>query len=204
MLSIDFLLTSLIVVLIPGTGVIYTLSVGIFQGARPSLFAALGCTLGILPSLLASVLGLAAIFHSSALAFQLFKFFGAAYLIYLAWATWKNAGQLGLRDEGARPSLWRISLKGFLINTLNPKLSLFFLAFLPQFVPADAATPLAHMLILGGVFMAMTLLVFMFYGVAANRVREHIIRSPKVTQYLQRAFALSFAALGSKLALSER
>ncbi len=204
MISAEFLMTSLIVVLIPGTGVIYTLSTGLFQGARASLFAALGCTLGILPSLLASVLGLAAIFHSSALAFQLLKFFGAAYLIYLAWATWKNAGQLGIRDEGTRPSLWRISLKGFLINTLNPKLSLFFLAFLPQFVLADAATPLAHMLILGSVFMAMTLLVFMLYGVLANSVREHVIHSPKITRYLQRAFALGFAALGSKLALSDR
>ena len=94
MISIEFLLTSLIVVLIPGTGVIYTVSVAMFRGFKASWFAALGCTLGILPSLLASVLGLAAIFHSSALAFSLVKYVGVVYLVYLAVMMYKDSNTL--------------------------------------------------------------------------------------------------------------
>src|SRR6185295_6553895 len=90
MISIEFLITSLIVVLIPGTGVIFTVSTGIVQGRKASIYAALGCTAGILPHLLATVLGLAAVMHTSALAFQVLKYAGALYLLYVAYATWQD------------------------------------------------------------------------------------------------------------------
>jgi len=204
MITSEFLITSLIVVLLPGTGVIYTISTGLFQGKKASLFAALGCTVGIIPSLMACILGLAAIIHTSALIFQLIKFAGVAYLAFLAWSMWKETGKLVLKNETNNISLWGVSLKGFLINILNPKLSLFFLAFLPQFIPAQATTPLVNMLVLGAVFMLMTLLVFMLYGLLANSVRGYITNSPKAIKYIQRSFAACFAILGAKLAVTER
>lgn len=204
MISTEFLLTSLVVVLIPGTGVLYTVATGLFAGKRASLFAALGCTFGIVPSLLASVFGLAAIFHTSALAFQLVKCAGVAYLLYLAWVMWRSLAPLSLDREKGSAGFVSVATKGFLINILNPKLSIFFLAFLPQFISPNAAQPLNHMLLLGGVFMVMTWAVFIVYGVAASHFRELVVGSEKVSLAIQKFFAGSFAALGLKLALSER
>lgn len=204
MISTEFLVTSIIVVLLPGTGVIYTISMGMFQGLRASLFAALGCTAGIIPSLLACIFGLAAVIHTSALLFQIIKFAGVAYLLYLAWGMWKDTGSLVLNESEEQPNMMSVCTRGFLINILNPKLSVFFLAFLPQFIPAGAETPFVNMLVLGGAFMAMTLLVFIFYGVLANSISQYIVNSPKAMKYVQRSFAATFAALGAKLALTER
>lgn len=204
MITAEFLITALVVVLIPGTGVIYTLSTGLFQGAKASVAAAAGCTVGIAPSLIACILGLAAVIHTSALVFQVIKFAGVAYLLYLAGSMWKSTGAMVLEgsDRGVAP--WNISLKGFLINILNPKLSLFFLAFLPQFIPAQAEAPMINMLVLGSVFMALTLIVFMGYGLLAHRLSHHIANSPTAVQRVQHSFAGLFALLGARLALTER
>ena len=203
-MSFEYLLTTLIVVLIPGTGVIYTISTGLMQGGRASIWAAFGCTMGIVPALLASVLGLAAIMHSSALVFQLIKFIGVAYLLYLAWGMWKQTGGLKF-DEKAKPtSGLNTAFKGFLINILNPKLSLFFLAFLPQFIPANAAAPLLDFGILSAMFMGVTFVVFVVYGLFAHSMRHYILSSDKVIRITQRSFAVVFAGLAAKLAVSER
>lgn len=204
MITAEFLITALVVVLIPGTGVIYTLSTGLFQGAKTSVAAAVGCTVGIIPSLIACILGLAAVIHTSALVFQVIKFAGVAYLLYLAWSMWKSTGAMVLEGSDRGVALWNISLKGFLINILNPKLSLFFLAFLPQFIPAQAEAPMINMLVLGGVFMALTLIVFMGYGLLANRLSHYIVNSPTAVQRVQHSFAGLFALLGARLALTER
>ncbi|NNG02929.1 MAG: LysE family translocator [Inquilinus sp.] len=213
-LSPEFLATALVVVLAPGTGVIYTLSTGVFGGARASVAAAFGCTLGIVPHLLASLLGLAALLHASAVAFQTVKLVGIAYLLYLAWGLWRRSGSLALgeadpanragRSEGAARRLGAVALRGALINILNPKLSIFFLAFLPQFVPAAAADAVARMGLLGAVFMALTFVVFVGYGVAANAVRRRVLSSERATRWLQRIFAAAFAGFAVKLALTER
>jgi len=202
--NIEFIITSLIVVLIPGTGVIYTISTGLFLGWRASIFAALGCTAGIIPHLLASVLGLATIIHMSAIAFQVMKFIGVAYLFYLAWSMWKETGTLKLEGKNSNKDAWRIVIKGFLINILNPKLSLFFLAFLPQFLPSGTGSPVLNMLLLSIVFMGMTLFVFILYGLFANSVRDYIVHSPSIIKTTQRTFAVIFAILGAKLAMAER
>lgn len=204
MLTLDYLLTSLVVVLIPGTGVIYTLSTGLFMGARASIFASLGCTVGILPSLLASILGLAVIMHTSAVAFQIVKYAGVAYLLYMAWSMWKNTGGLSIEPENQKHTMLTVAAKGFLLNILNPKLSIFFLAFIPQFIPTHLANPTSHMMILGAVFMLMTFVVFVLYGLMANAVRQYLVNSKKVTVYIQRVFAGSFALLGLKLAMTDR
>jgi len=204
MISPEFLITSLIVVLIPGTGVIYTISTGLFTGARASIFAALGCTIGIVPHLVASVLGLAAILHMSSVVFQLVKFLGVAYLLYLGWSMWRDSGLLEFRESKKKNNLPKIALRGTLINILNPKLSLFFLAFLPQFLPVQSVSPLSDMLLLSGIFMLMTFVVFIAYGLLANRVRGYIVDSPVALKNTQRVFAATFIALGARLALTEQ
>jgi threonine/homoserine/homoserine lactone efflux protein len=204
MFNTEFLITSLIVVLIPGTGVIYTVSNGLFLGWRASIAAAIGCTAGIIPHLAASILGLSAILHMSAMAFQVIKFAGAAYLLYLAWSMWRENGPLNFNSPKVKNNFRQIITKGFLINILNPKLSIFFLAFLPLFVSPTGASPSLQMLALSGVFMALTLIVFIFYGLSANGVRSYITHSPKITSMLQRMFAATFAVLGIKLAMTDQ
>jgi threonine/homoserine/homoserine lactone efflux protein len=203
-MSIEFLITSLVVVLMPGTGVIYTVSTGLLSGWRASIAAALGCTMGIVPHLLASVLGLSAILHMSALAFQVVKFAGAAYLLYLAWSMWRETGVLRFNASGSKKGLWQIAVRGFLINILNPKLSIFFLAFLPLFVSAEATSPILAMLLLSAIFMGMTLVIFILYGICANGVRGYVATSPRLTFWLQRSFAAAFACMGVKLAMTDR
>jgi threonine/homoserine/homoserine lactone efflux protein len=206
-MSPEFLLTSLIVVLMPGTGVIYTLSCGLLQGRLASIAAAFGCTLGILPHMAASMLGLAALLHASALAFQVVKLAGVAYLLYLAWQMWRDSDPAPLAEQSTTAGsggLARVASRGFLINILNPKLSIFFLAFLPQFTPADAADPLWTMAGHSAVFMAMTLVVFVLYGLGAAWARARMASSPGLMRWLRRSFAGLFAALGVRLAFAER
>ncbi|MCP4183244.1 MAG: LysE family translocator [Hyphomicrobiales bacterium] len=204
MISTEFLLTSLVVVLIPGTGVIYTVSNGLFIGWRASIAAACGCTAGILPHLAASILGLSAILHMSAIAFQVIKFIGVLYLFYLAWSMWRETGSMQFDSSSSQRGLLRIAIRGFLINILNPKLSIFFLAFLPLFVAPEASSPLFQMLILSSIFMGLTLFVFIIYGLSANGVRRYVQKSPQIIVWLQRSFAVIFAALGAKLAATEQ
>lgn len=204
MLVKEFLITSFIVILIPGTGVIYTVSTGLTKGARASIFAAIGCTGGIIPHLLASVFGLAALLHTSAVAFQLFKICGVLYLAYLAWSMWRESGTVELAIGQTAASYSGITTRGFLINILNPKLSVFFLAFLPQFVPVTSVSPVSHWLLLGGIFMLMTLVVFLCYGLFATQFRHYVVSSPALTRWVQRSFAGMFVALGIKLAAMER
>ena len=203
-MSLAFLLTSLIVVVSPGTGVLYTLAAALTKGSRASIAAAFGCTLGILPAMLAAMLGLAAVLHTSALAFAALKWCGVIYLLYMAWQTLREKGALAVDTKVEARSNARVVVTGFLINILNPKLSIFFLAFLPQFISADDDHPLARMLELSAAFMAMTFAVFVLYGLFAASVRDRVISRPKVMRWLRRAFAGGFAVLGAKLAFAER
>ena len=204
MFSPEFLLTSLVVALIPGTGAIYTISTGLFHGRWASLAAALGCTAGIVPHLIASVLGLSFILHMSALAFQGLKFAGAAYLLYLAWATWQDKGALKFDSASPEQGFWRIAGKAVLLNLLNPKLTLFFFAFLPHFIVPDAASSATQFVLLSLVFMAITLAVFAVYGLLASTIRQQVARSPRIVGWLRRSFAAAFAALSVQLALTDR
>jgi len=200
----SFLLTSLIVVASPGTGVLYTLAVALAQGSRASVAAAFGCTLGILPQMVGAMLGLAAILHTSALAFAALKWCGVAYLLYMAWQALRETGALALHEEPSQRSDRRVIVTAVLINILNPKLSIFFYAFLPQFIAIDEPHPIARLLELSGAFMLMTFVVFAIYGLFAAAVRDRVISRPKVLAWLRRSFAAGFAALGARLALSER
>lgn len=204
MVSWEFLVTSLVVVLIPGTGVIYTVSVGLVQGRAASVWASVGCTAGIVPHLAATVLGLAAVMHTSALAFQVLKYAGVAYLFYIAYATWRDTSAFAVQAASPASSVRRLVGKAFLLNILNPKLTIFFLAFLPQFVEPGTAQPLAQLLTLSAVFMAMTFVVFVAYGWLAHAFRRRVIESATVQRWLRYGFASAFAGLGAQLAVSER
>ncbi|KMS68186.1 lysine transporter LysE [Streptomyces viridochromogenes] len=203
-MNIAFLLTTLVVVATPGTGVVYTLAAGLSRGRRASVVAAVGCTLGIVPHMLATITGVAAVLHASATAFQILKYAGVAYLLYMAWATLKDRQALAV-DEGAAPlSAGRVIMRGILINLLNPKLTIFFFAFLPQFVNPGEAHALPRMLALSGVFMLATFVVFAAYGILAASVRSHVTSRPRVMTWLRRGFAGAFVALGAKLAVTAR
>jgi len=205
-LSPAFLLTSLIVVLVPGTGVVYTIGLAMANGRRSGMIAAAGCTLGIVPHMLAAILGLSAVLNASAVAFQTVKYVGVAYLLFMALQMWRDAKLLGVATSGepttsAQALRWQsIIRRGVLLNLLNPKLTAFFFAFLPQFVPADAASPTATSLALAGVFMAMTLAVFALYAWGAAAARGWFARRRRAAIALQRGFALAIAGLAARLA----
>jgi threonine/homoserine/homoserine lactone efflux protein len=204
MIGIEFFITSLIVVLVPGTGVIYTVSTGLVHGRRASVFAAIGCTAGILPHLLATVLGLAAIMHTSAFLFQALKYAGVLYLFFVAYATWRDTSAFAIDEKPSTKTAVGLVVKAFLLNILNPKLTIFFLAFLPQFIQPDSAEPLYQLLLLSATFMAMTLIVFIAYGFLAHAFRKCVIESPGVQTWLRRGVTAAFVSLGANLALTEQ
>ncbi|MFC4762919.1 LysE family translocator [Dyella koreensis] len=203
-MSAAFLITALLVVASPGTGALYTISASLSRGVRAGLVAAAGCTLGILPHMLATVLGLATVFRTSALAFEVLKIVGAAYLLYMAWQALRDARMLEVKDSGEEQNTAKVIASAVLLNLLNPKLPVFFLAFLPQFVPADDPSPITTMLMLSGVFMAMTWVVFASYGCFAALMRKHVLTRPSVLTWMRRSFAAGFALLGLRLLVSQR
>ena len=201
--SAQFLFTAFIVALVPGTGVIYTVSTGLFAGRRASAFASLGGALGIVPHLAAAMLGLSAVMQTSAEVFQILKFAGVVYLLYLAWGMWRSTGSFTLRAPTGDRTSREIVARAVFINLLNPKLTIFFFAFLPQFLTSGSSTSL-QMAALGAVFMAVTLLVFLAYGVLASLFRDRVVGSPIVLRRLQRGSAGVFALLGIRLAFEDR
>lgn len=203
-MSPEFLVTSLVVILVPGTGVVYTVATGLMQGRAPGVVAAAGCTLGILPHMAAAALGLAALMHTSTLAFEIVKYCGVGYLLFIAWQTWKDEGPLQLADHG-RPNSGAggILLTGFLINILNPKLSVFFLAFMPQFIDSASGRSVAtQTILLGALFMAMTFAVFVVYGLFAGTARQAILTNRTALTWMRRAVSLAFAGFALRLAFS--
>lgn len=202
-MSLEFLLTSMVVVLLPGTGVLYTLAIGLGKGFRASIAAAFGCTLGILPAAIASIVGLAALLHTSALAFQIIKYLGVAYLFFMAWSILKDKQVMSVSEDKSSMGKTRIALNGMLLNVLNPKLSLFFLAFLPQFVSVDAVGATGSLIMLAAVFMALTFVIFIGYGAMASLARDYVISRPTVLTWIKRVFAGTFGFLGAKLALTD-
>ena len=202
-MNVEFLVTALIIVVAPGTGAIYTIATGLSGGGRASIIAAFACTLGIVPHLAAAMLGLATLLSASPLAYNLVRYAGVAYLLYMAWQNLRESGGLDVPSVSGGKSIRQILVKGVLLNLLNPKLTLFFVAFLPPFIAASDPAPLLRMLELSGVFMAMTLVVFTGYGLCAAAVRDRLVSSPRAMSWMRRSFAAAFVALGAKLALSD-
>lgn len=200
----EFLLTTLVVVATPGAGVLYTLAAGISRGWQASLVAAFACTLGIVPHIIAAVTGLAAIMHASALAFSIIKWLGVVYLLYLAWKTFRDKSVFEVQSGPARVSPWRVIMSGVLVNTLNPKLTIFFLAFLPQFVTPASDGVVRQMVWLSAIFMALTLVVFSIYGVFAAAVRREVVSRPRIVAWMRRSFGATYVILAGRLATQTR
>lgn len=204
MMSIAFLITTLVVVATPGTGAVYTIAAGFTRGAKAGIVAAFGCTLGVVPHMIAAITGLAAIMHASALAFEIIKWLGVAYLLLLAWRSIRERSALRVDDKTAPEQFWRVIRTAIMINLLNPKLTIFFFAFLPQFVPAGEASGTWRMVGLSFVFMALTFIVFAAYGAFAGTMREQVINRPRVMTWLRRTFAATYVLLAGRLALESR
>lgn len=200
----EFMLTTLIVVASPGAGALFTIAAGIARGWRASLVAAFACTLGIVPHVIAAVTGLAAIMHASALAFSIVKWFGVVYLLYLAWKTFRDQSMFDVETGTAQTSTLRVIGSGVLVNTLNPKLTIFFFAFLPQFVAPGSADAVASMIWLSAIFMAVTLVVFSAYGVFAAALRRQVISRPRVVSWIRRSFGATYLVLAGRLAVQSR
>ena len=197
-MSPEFLLTAFIVCLAPGVGIFYTLSTTLGRGLVAGLWAVLGCTLATLVHLGFAMAGLAAVLQTSATLFAAIKFAGVAYLLWMAWGALQGSGGLAVTAAAPAPA-GQIIRRGVLMNILNPKLPLFFMAFLPQFLPAGSGTGLMVELGLG--FAAMTFATFLLYALIAASGRQRLLGSPRLMGWLRRAFAASFAALGLRLAM---
>jgi threonine/homoserine/homoserine lactone efflux protein len=203
-MSVAFLVTALVIVATPGTGALFTIAAGLARGTRAAVLAAFACTLGTVPHLLAAITGLAAVLHASGVAFQTIKYLGVAYLLWMAWATWRDTGALHVDDAPGAGSRRAVIVSGITVNLLNPKLTIFFFAFLPQFVPAGSAHATAHMLALSGVFMVLTFVVFAAYGAVAGTLRDRVLSRPRLVDRIRKTFAASFAVLGARLAVESR
>ena len=203
-MSPEFWITTFIVVASPGTGAVYTIATGLGRGGKASVVAAFACTLGIIPHLIAAMMGLAALLHTSALLYDTVKYAGVAYLLWMAWQTWHEKGAMRIDGDASPRTVVRVMVDGIALNLLNPKLSIFFVAFLPQFTDKAAASPLLEMLALSAVFMAMTFVVFAIYGLFAAAMRDHVVGRPKVMLWLRRSFAAAFGALAVRLAFTDR
>ena len=203
-MTVTFLLTSFVICVSPGTGALFSIAAGISRGARAGVVAAVACTLGVVPHMVAALTGLAALLHASGVAFAVVKYLGVAYLAWMAWSTWRDTGAPQVEGDQQRRTVRQVLLSGITVNLLNPKLTVFFFAFLPQFVPAGSPHALLHMLVLSSVFMAMTFLVFLVYALAAAAMRERVLARPQLIVRLRRVFAACFLALSGRLALESR
>jgi threonine/homoserine/homoserine lactone efflux protein len=204
MMNPEFLLTSLVVILIPGTGVIYTITTGLTLQWRASLAAAFGCTMGIVPHIMASILGVSALLNMSAQVFSAVKLAGALYLLYLAWNMWREAGTIDINKKTTETSVRQIITRAVAINLLNPKLTIFFFAFLPLFISENAVSPTLEMVGLSALFMGMTFVVFAGYGILASGIRTYLMKSSSAVKRLQQTFAVILAGFAVELALSEQ
>ncbi|ATN35071.1 lysine transporter LysE [Rhizobium sp. ACO-34A] len=201
---LEFILTSLIVIATPGTGALYTVVMGLSHGKATSLVAAVGCTLGIVPHMIAAILGLAAVLATNDTAFQIVKLAGAGYLLYMAISIWRDASLFSPERDRQQRSALGIIRHAVLINLFNPKLSIFFLALLPQFVSASDEHAVLRMTEYSLAFMVMTFVVFALYGLFAAAARDRVLSRPRLMLWIRKSFAAAFVALGLKLALAER
>jgi threonine/homoserine/homoserine lactone efflux protein len=204
-MTAEFLVTSFLVALIPGTGVVYTVSSAIGGGWRPGLFAAVGCTLGILPHMAAAMLGLSGVMQTGATVFEAVRWAGVAYLVFIGLSMFRGGGAMSVTGAaGTSASTAAVVRRGILLNLLNPKLTLFFFAFLPQFLDADAGLLDARLIGLGGLFMLVTFVVFAGYAYVSAVFRDRMLSAPVAQRWVERTIGSLLIGFAAKLALSDR
>lgn len=200
--TLNFLVTSFIIILIPGTGVTYTISTGITKGKRASIFAALGCTIGIIPHLCISIALSSFIINMSNNSFFILKLIDAIYLLYLGIGMIRSKTNFDLINNKSEEKVGTIIRSGILINLLNPKLTLFFFSFLPQYAKSINDNYITECFLYGFTFMIVTLLVFIGYGLLAGISNNFFMNSPKRISYLQKIFGIIFIVFATQLAFS--
>lgn len=208
MLSLDVALaffgTAVLLALVPGPDNLFVLAQSALAGWRAGLCVVLGLCSGLVVHTAAVALGLAVVFQASAMAFTALKLCGAAYLLYLAWQAFASASQTLGQGKGMRLAPWALYRRGIFMNVTNPKVSLFFLAFLPQFVVPSQGSVTWQLIGLGGLFMLAALLVFSAIALLAGRLGVLLQRSPRVQVWMNRVTGGIFLALAVKLALSHQ
>jgi threonine/homoserine/homoserine lactone efflux protein len=204
-MTVQFLVTSFLVALIPGTGVVYTVSSAVGGGGRRGLYAAVGCTLGILPHMAAAMLGLSGIMQTGATVFEAVRWAGVVYLLFIGLSMLREGGALRMDSDAARSvSMAAVVRRGILLNLLNPKLTLFFFAFLPQFLDADTGLLDARLIGLGGLFMLVTLVVFAGYAYVSAVFRDRVLGAPVARRWVERTIGALLIGFAAKLALTDR
>ena len=200
-----FIGAAFVLVIAPGPDMAYMLARTVAQGRAAGFLAAAGINAGAYVHVCASVVGLTAVLAASSFAFTVIKWAGAGYLVWMGYRALTSKGE-ALKVEGAPTQKLRrrsIFWQGFWSDVLNPKVAIFFLAFLPQFVSVDDSNPLVRMLLLSAAFMLMTFVVFVGYGLFAASIRDHVISRPRVLTWMRRTFAAAFVALGARLAFAD-
>ncbi|MGD0586841.1 MAG: LysE family translocator [Oryzomonas sp.] len=198
-----FLGASIALSLAPGPDNIFVVTQGIARGRKAAIVTALGMCSGISVHTTAAAFGISALFYSSLVAFTIIKYAGAAYLLYLAWRTLRERAAIRLAKADDRPGA-ALFKRGFIMNVLNPKVAMFFLAFLPQFVTPKASHFALQMLFLGFIFMLQAIVIFCLIGYFSGSIGNLILTRPRIGKYLDFMTAGVFTSLGIRLALAER
>ncbi|MFC7442206.1 LysE family translocator [Laceyella putida] len=201
---LTFLAYSVSLTLLPGPDILFVLSQSVFQGKKDGLAISLGLCTGLIAHTLAAALGVSMILYHSALAFHVLKIAGVAYLLYLAWQSLKATGEASLQPAEKKQSLGALYKRGILMNLLNPKVSIFFLAFFPQFVEAQAGHVPLQMLTLGFVFIAQALVIFTAVSLIAGKLGERFLQKHLKGKWVNYGTAGIFALLGIRLAFVEK
>lgn len=200
-----FIVASFLLCLAPGPDNIYVLTQGITKGKKAAIITTLGLCTGLIIHTTAAALGISVIFKTSEIAFNIVKYLGAAYLLYIAYQAYKHRDEpLNLDAGSSKKEMKNLYMKGFIMNILNPKVSIFFLAFLPQFVNVNEGNIPMQMIILGIIFMIMTVLVFSTIGIVANTLSSKLLSKPSIVKYMNVMTSFVLVSLGVKLALAQR
>jgi len=200
-----FIGASFILCLVPGPDNIYVLTQGMTKSKKAAVVTTLGLTTGLVIHTTAAALGISAIFKTSEIAFDIVKYAGACYLLYIAYQAYKYRDEpLDLSVQNSSIELRKLYIKGFIMNILNPKVSIFFLAFLPQFVSPSSGSVTLQMISLGLIFMVMTIVVFSSIGIAGNLLSSKLLEQPSIVKYMNILTSFVLGGLGLKLALSSQ
>ena len=199
-----FIAASWALIIAPGPDMLYVITRGMAHGRRAGILSAIGVICGILVHTTAAAFGLTLIFQTSAYAFLVVKYLGAIYLIYLGIKAWRDKNVFRFQPSSSPVSFHRLFWQGVLSNVLNPKIAIFFLAFLPQFVDKTASQVTLQLIVLGLTFAILGLGFLLVVGYSSGAIGSWITRRPGYTQFLGRLSGGILIGLGVRLALTER
>ncbi len=199
-----FLGASVLLTLAPGPDNTFVIAQGLSRGRKAAMITALGMCSGISVHTTAASLGISTLLYSSAVAFRLLKYAGAVYLLYLAYKAVQEHSIWLAQNEGTPPRLLSLFRRGFIMNVLNPKVALFFLAFLPQFIGPDGISAPLQMMILGLIFMVQGVIIFCAIGFLSGSVGNVLLKYPAISKYFAWLTAGVFVCLGLRLAFARR